>query len=87
MEPQPPVRSSMSSGAGVFLFGSFVQQGSYKYVDSKTLQTKMNHSFKRQVTHAMFWTLVSNQPTNMFVRCGKGHHVSWVCFVQVIFYG
>jgi len=48
---------------------------------------KMNHSFKKQVAHAMFWTLVSNQPTNMSVRCFKGHHVSWVCFVQVIFYG
>ena len=70
-----------------FPFWKFCTARIIQIVDSKTLQTKMNHSFKKQVTHAMFWTLVSNQPTNMFVRCGKGHHVSWVCFVQVIFYG
>lgn len=52
-----------------FPFWKFCTARIIQIVDSKTLKNKMNHLFKKQVTHAMFWTLVSNQP------CSKGQDV------------
>ena len=49
MKPLPPVRFSMSSGAGVFLFRGFVQQGSYKQLIVRHYRNKW--IIKQHVTH------------------------------------